>query len=197
LSYIVKRSASSVERFRDGQPVLAGFVLSDKPVAEDRWLVFLMICGITEFTLPSSRFPLPDIPEGWKPDPRRVWDKDKENLKNAEISSQPTAHGKRNTGISADQVIRVLFLDDERTNRIVARGHSGRNPITFGASFGVRVYVTERSRTPEEYRFWWHSAFTRTSKPSNTSTSTRHPHYSSYGTSHCSRRSSGVSTLHG
>jgi len=37
--HIPKRPASSVALFRDGQPVLAGFILSDKPVSEDRWCV--------------------------------------------------------------------------------------------------------------------------------------------------------------
>ena len=27
----------TTQTFRDGRPVLKGFVLSDKPVAEDRW----------------------------------------------------------------------------------------------------------------------------------------------------------------
>ncbi|KAJ7663790.1 hypothetical protein DFH06DRAFT_1295824 [Mycena polygramma] len=75
--------ASSSHTFHDGKPVLAGFVLSDKPVAEDRW------------------FPLPDIPKGWKPDPRRVWDK--ENTPKAEGASQPTPEKWSRTGISADQ----------------------------------------------------------------------------------------------
>jgi G patch domain-containing protein 1 len=35
--YILKRPASSLTTFRDGKLVLAGFVLSDRPVAEDRW----------------------------------------------------------------------------------------------------------------------------------------------------------------
>ena len=34
---IFKRSASSVRYFRDGRPITAGFLLSDEPVAEDRW----------------------------------------------------------------------------------------------------------------------------------------------------------------
>jgi G patch domain-containing protein 1 len=37
LFHVLKRPASSLTTFRDGKPVLAGFVLSDKPVAEDRW----------------------------------------------------------------------------------------------------------------------------------------------------------------
>ncbi|KAJ7881164.1 hypothetical protein B0H13DRAFT_2049820 [Mycena leptocephala] len=78
---------TSTQMFHDGKPVLAGFLLSDKPVAEDRW------------------FPLPEIPRGWKPDPKRVWDK--ENSQKPEDSSQigqekPEKKWSR-TGISADQ----------------------------------------------------------------------------------------------
>ncbi|KAJ6580975.1 hypothetical protein B0H19DRAFT_1113098 [Mycena capillaripes] len=75
---------SSTQTFHDGKPVLAGFVLSDKPVAEDRW------------------FPLPDIPKRWKPDPKRVWDK--ENAQKPEEGSSQTVPEKwSRTGISADQ----------------------------------------------------------------------------------------------
>ncbi|KAJ7308576.1 hypothetical protein DFH08DRAFT_975170 [Mycena albidolilacea] len=48
---LFKMPATSTQTFHDGK--LASFVLSDKPVAEDRW------------------FPLADIPKGWKPDPKR------------------------------------------------------------------------------------------------------------------------------
>ncbi|KAJ7483173.1 hypothetical protein FB451DRAFT_1438693 [Mycena latifolia] len=71
------RPASSTQTFHDGQPLLAGFVLSTQPVAEDRW------------------FPLPDMPKGWKPDPKRVWDKDKENSQTPE--GPPQAEKKWNT----------------------------------------------------------------------------------------------------
>lgn len=40
LSNIFKRSTSSVQTFHDGRPVLKGFVLSEQPVAEDRWCVY-------------------------------------------------------------------------------------------------------------------------------------------------------------
>ncbi|KAJ7493214.1 hypothetical protein B0H11DRAFT_952568 [Mycena galericulata] len=80
---------SSAETFHDGKPVLAGFVLSAKPVAEDRW------------------FPLPDIPKGWKADPKRVWDK--ENSQAPEAPSQPAVPGKwSKSGISADQRGNIL-----------------------------------------------------------------------------------------
>ncbi|KAG6902569.1 hypothetical protein C0995_014958 [Termitomyces sp. Mi166 len=77
------QSATSVAFFRDGQPVLPGFVLSEKPVSEDRW------------------FPIPDVPIGWKPDPQRVWDKskDKENVP----SASRTAPGGRDSKITADE----------------------------------------------------------------------------------------------
>lgn len=78
------RPASSLTTFRDGRPVLAGFVLSDKPVAEDRW------------------YALPDVPKGWQPDPRRVWDADK-NKENIQIPSLPPRPGKWKSEISAEQ----------------------------------------------------------------------------------------------
>ena len=34
---VFKRSASSLQYFRDGRPLTTGFVLSHEPVAEDRW----------------------------------------------------------------------------------------------------------------------------------------------------------------
>ncbi|KAH9926919.1 uncharacterized protein B0H18DRAFT_875905 [Fomitopsis serialis] len=58
-------STSATQTFNDGRAVVKGFVLSDRPVAEDRW------------------FPLPDVPPGWTPNPRRVWDQEKEK-ENAE-----------------------------------------------------------------------------------------------------------------
>ncbi|KAH9479298.1 G patch domain-containing protein 1 [Psilocybe cubensis] len=61
--------------FRDGRPVLAGFVLSDEPVAEDRW------------------FPVPEVPSDWVPNPRKLWDSEKENLKPSE--SEPHTHGRK------------------------------------------------------------------------------------------------------
>ncbi|KAJ7132341.1 hypothetical protein C8R44DRAFT_773822 [Mycena epipterygia] len=77
------RPASSTDTFHDGKPVLAGFVLSSKPVAEDGW------------------FPLPDIPKGWKPDPKRVWDK--ENSQKLDDPSQAAPQKWSRTGISADE----------------------------------------------------------------------------------------------
>ncbi|KAH9940773.1 uncharacterized protein BXZ73DRAFT_88499 [Epithele typhae] len=81
------------QNFNDGTPVLKGFVLSDKPVAEDRL------------------FPLPDAPPGWQPNPKLVWDKgeDKENVVASPpvpppipSPAQPHAQWKANQ-LSADQ----------------------------------------------------------------------------------------------
>ena len=78
------------QTFNDGTPVLKGFVLSNKPVAEDR------------------HFPLPEVPPGWQPDPYRVWNqgKDKENQPSAKPPPQAAlshAEWKANQ-LSADQV---------------------------------------------------------------------------------------------
>jgi hypothetical protein len=50
------------------------------------------------------RFPIPEIPQGWKPDPRRVWHKDP-NVDDATASASTRASvlGKRK--LTADQVI--------------------------------------------------------------------------------------------
>lgn len=42
LIHTFKRSTSSAQNFQDGRLVLTGFVLSDKPVTEDRWWVCLI-----------------------------------------------------------------------------------------------------------------------------------------------------------
>ncbi|EIN06259.1 hypothetical protein PUNSTDRAFT_145550 [Punctularia strigosozonata HHB-11173 SS5] len=78
------------QTFRDGRPVLKGFILSDQPVAEDKW------------------FPLPDVPAGWKPDPKRVWTSkwDKENMddpKKRLADEGPKSHHDWKRGVSADE----------------------------------------------------------------------------------------------
>ena len=53
------------------------------------------------------RFPLPDIPKGWSPNPKRIWEKDKENVESSQKPqdpSQPVPHAKWKAGISADEV---------------------------------------------------------------------------------------------
>lgn len=67
--------------------MLSDFQLSDKPVSEDRW------------------FPLPDVPTGWRPDPRRVWASDKENVQPPEPRPQaPIPYGKwKESGKTADE----------------------------------------------------------------------------------------------
>ncbi|KAG1747898.1 uncharacterized protein EDB91DRAFT_1115387 [Suillus paluster] len=84
-----QRPSTGQTTFRDGRPPLNGFVISDKPVAED-------LC-----------FPLPDIPKDWTPNPKRVWEEkvpsnDKENAA-IPPASQPQTHAKWKAGISANQ----------------------------------------------------------------------------------------------
>ena len=40
---------------------------------------------------PHCRFPLPEVPAGWKPDPQRVWDagENKENATPAKVKQEP------------------------------------------------------------------------------------------------------------
>ncbi|GBE86697.1 G patch domain-containing protein [Sparassis crispa] len=83
-------TVASVQTFSDGRTVLKGFVLSDRPVAEDRW------------------FALPEVPKGWTPNPRRVWDKNDhdENVDTARtaVKHPPKTHGDwKSSFISADQ----------------------------------------------------------------------------------------------
>ncbi|KAG6839878.1 hypothetical protein C0991_010860 [Blastosporella zonata] len=77
------RPAMSLALFRDGQAVLPGFILSEKPVSEDRW------------------FPIPDIPRGWTPNPHCVWDKDK-GKENIPSESRSSAAGWKSK-ITADE----------------------------------------------------------------------------------------------
>ncbi|KAL1740746.1 hypothetical protein HDZ31DRAFT_85268 [Schizophyllum fasciatum] len=85
-AHALKRSSAFTQTFRDGQVVLPDFQLSDKPVSEDRW------------------FALPDVPAGWKPDPRRVWGAGKENQQPQAPPQGPLPHEKwRTSGKSADE----------------------------------------------------------------------------------------------
>lgn len=102
------RSSSSAQTFRDGRPVLPGFALLNEPVVEDKW------------------FPLPDIPQGWTPNPQRVWSADanvnKENVEQPKLPSQngPLPHEKwRRSGITADQRGSMLGEAQSKATRSV------------------------------------------------------------------------------
>ena len=73
---------------------------------------FLSLSDATRPPTTPNRFPLPKVPEGWSPDTRRVWEKDKENKEN-EAGGAPapprtetgvTSHSYRRAGMTADQV---------------------------------------------------------------------------------------------
>ncbi|TFY83172.1 hypothetical protein EWM64_g843 [Hericium alpestre] len=67
--------SAGLQRFDDGTPIATGFILADKPSFDMR------------------RFPLPEVPAGWKPNPRRVWEKaeGKENVEVADKSKDVAA----------------------------------------------------------------------------------------------------------
>ncbi|KAL5513116.1 hypothetical protein ACEPAH_3514 [Sanghuangporus vaninii] len=56
-------SSTSKSYFSNGLPCLPGFVVADKPVSEE------------------NLFPPSIVPKDWAPDPRRVWEQDKENFR--------------------------------------------------------------------------------------------------------------------
>lgn len=60
-------------KFNDGRAVLPGFILSEAPVGQDEW------------------YPLPDVPKGWTPDPRRVWELVSDESKEPEKPSEELA----------------------------------------------------------------------------------------------------------
>ncbi|CAE6512733.1 unnamed protein product [Rhizoctonia solani] len=51
------RPTGPLSKFNDGRLLLSGYSLSEAPVGQDEW------------------YPLPDVPQGWTADPRRVWAK--------------------------------------------------------------------------------------------------------------------------
>ncbi|KAJ3839385.1 hypothetical protein F5878DRAFT_535694 [Lentinula raphanica] len=122
-------------KFRDGGAVLPGFVLSDKPVMEDRW------------------YPLPDIPPGWKPDPKRVWSQsqpqepapsaNKENIKNDATTALP--HGKwKTSGLSADEVSHT-FSNSNPTKPFTRGSILGETPLP-AAPRSVFDFMSQKDR---------------------------------------------------
>ncbi|KAG2011919.1 DUF1604 domain-containing protein [Coprinopsis cinerea AmutBmut pab1-1] len=114
--------------FPDGTPVVTGFTISNEPVMEDKW------------------FPGPEVPPGWKPDPRRVWDSgpDKENLRKPleaakkdragrpELSAHDRANILGETPLPSTGTRSVFeFMsakDKERIQRIAAGGLQAASP---------------------------------------------------------------------
>ncbi len=143
------------QTFHDGTPVLRGFVLSGKPVAEDRWYVdvvhmrYLLVTTI-------RRFSLPKIPPGWKPDPRRVWEQEK-NKENRPASADqiktenqlPSSHAAwKRSQLSADEVscLPHLTLPSKLTDdwRFLERHYARRDTFTGEDAFRLRLHVSER-----------------------------------------------------
>lgn len=90
--YTFKRRTTTYATFNNGLPVLPGFVIAEA-VEGDEW------------------FPGPDVPTGWKPNPKRVWDSDpnKENIQAQTAKSEPLPHHIWKTGMTAEEV-RILSV---------------------------------------------------------------------------------------
>ncbi|PFH50306.1 hypothetical protein AMATHDRAFT_75708 [Amanita thiersii Skay4041] len=82
-----RRPNAARAMFSSGLPVLPGFVISETPAVEDKW------------------YPGPEVPKGWTPNPKRVWDADanKENIESGVRKSEPMPYHKWKTGMTADQ----------------------------------------------------------------------------------------------
>ncbi|KAF9454369.1 hypothetical protein P691DRAFT_656211 [Macrolepiota fuliginosa MF-IS2] len=107
-----RSTASTSSAFRDGTRVLTGFILSEKPVMEDR------------------RFAFPDIPPGWRPDPQRVLEANKENIVSQDTKQDPMPHEKWKT---------VKMTADERGNLL------GEAQINAGPR-SIFDYLSEKDR---------------------------------------------------
>ena len=63
--------------------------------------------------LNTVRYPIPDVPKGWKPDPRRVWE-NKENVPSAKGKQRediPKTHaGWKSSLLTADEVRRYFIV---------------------------------------------------------------------------------------
>ncbi len=60
------------------------------------------------------RFPIPDVPPGWKPNPRRVWDKE-----NAPVSDKGKQRADPKTMSHAQWKNSLLSADEVRTSLIL------------------------------------------------------------------------------
>ena len=90
----------------------------------------------------KCRFPLPDVPPGWTPNPKSLWaseDPEKENLQLPRPPSAPEPHGKsRRSNISADQVsihLHVTYLVNFGLNRFQRGAILGETPLPPASPF--------------------------------------------------------------
>ena len=98
-------------KFNDGTPILKGFAVSEKPVIQDVWYVLnnhWTIRRSSSFPTSILRFQLPKVPDDWSPNPRRVWEQNKENFEGAQQELEPLAtkrvQGSRANPLTANQV---------------------------------------------------------------------------------------------
>ncbi|KAH9066795.1 hypothetical protein EDB87DRAFT_1588266 [Lactarius vividus] len=87
-----KAVTTTQQKFSNGMIVLTGFVLSPEPVQKDQW------------------FPIPEVPSGWKPDPRRVWQNDP-NVEKSALSTSTREASSRRQKLTADE--RGAILGEE------------------------------------------------------------------------------------
>lgn len=99
--------------WHDGRPVIPGFVVDIKVVSNDKWYVLfnhpssLQMRPCSSTTSASGRFPFPDIPEGWRPRPARVWQTNRRWDHEAVRKEEPVVlTGRNRPQMTADEVSR-------------------------------------------------------------------------------------------
>lgn len=118
--YTSKRRTTIYATFSSGLPVLPGFVMADK-IQDDEW------------------FPGPEVPPGWTPNPKRVWDNDpnKENIQAQATKSEPLPYHKWKTGMSAEEVRHLCTVTTHLSERRLERFDIGRNAHLYHSAIRV------------------------------------------------------------
>lgn len=116
------------------------------------YFLFTHVCA--ELTI-SPRFPLPDIPQGWKPNPRSLWDGNNENTtappplptaQHAQVEAQSHAKWK-SSQLSADQVRLFIYpsANVQLTLGLQRGSLLGETPLP-GSAKSVFEYMSEKDR---------------------------------------------------
>lgn len=143
-SFTPQSRNAPLQRFKNGDPVLQEFVLADTPVVEDKWHVLPLATWQND--LHVRRYPLDDVPSGWKPDPHRVWDK--YNKENEPAAPVPILGNKGNLTIGQVRGLPILNFTDQEGLLLPAiqRGQAlGETPLPSKPR-SVFDYLSQKDR---------------------------------------------------
>ena len=126
--------------FKSGAPLLPGFVIVDLPTPAPKRYG----CSYRKGTLKpiASRFDSLEVPEGWKPDPNRVWGstQGEESSNNLGVNSA-SSHHQWKAGMSADEVRAyiAIVVESDKFSMLnsEARSSGSNNCRVPNAQFGI------------------------------------------------------------